>query len=76
MFLLRQRKRVKKDLHRRIAEAPAILMGPLLVVQRGSRTPTGPFVAKFYTYGIRGSGGWSPFTRLSRRSTGLLTTAH
>src|SRR3954464_3560455 len=52
-LLLCERDGVKEGLHRGLAKAPAALMRPVLVVQHGLRTPTGPLSAKFSIGGIR-----------------------
>src|SRR3954462_3409285 len=63
-LLLCERDGVKEGLHRGLAEAPPTLMRPVLVVQQGLRTPTGPVSAKFSIDGIRGLA-W-PFMSMRR----------
>jgi hypothetical protein len=66
-FLLRHWHRIKEGLHWRFAETPPPLMWPLVIVQRGLRTPTGRLFASFCIVGIRGLGFGFASTRRSTR---------
>jgi hypothetical protein len=74
-FFSCERDGVKEGLHRGLAKAPAALMRPVLVVQQGLRTPTGPLSAKFSIGGIRGLAWTFMSMRRLRRRMAFISVA-